>query len=55
VLNVRDAFASDGEYVSTLPPGSPFPSAFLPDDRIVAVDTDSLDVPRITVYRITRR
>lgn len=50
-----DVFAPDGTYQGTLGPGSPFPAAFLPDGRIVAVDRDSLDVPRITVYRITRR
>ena len=49
-----DVFGSDGGYLGTLPAGSPFPVAFLPDDRIVAVETDSLDVPVVVVYRVVR-
>jgi len=49
-----DVFGSDGAYLGTLPPGSPFPAAFLPEGRIVAVETDSLDVPVVAVYRVIR-
>lgn len=47
-----DLFASDGNYLGTLPPGSPFPIAFLPDGRIAAGITDELDVQRLVVYRV---
>ncbi|HSJ25156.1 MAG TPA: hypothetical protein VK929_10830 [Longimicrobiales bacterium] len=50
-----DLFAADGEYLGTLPPGSPFPLAFLPDGRIAAADTDALDVTRLVVYRVDWR
>lgn len=49
-----DVFGSDGAYLGTLPPGSPFPAAFLPDGRIVAVEMDPLDVPVVAVYRVIR-
>lgn len=47
-----DLFAADGEYIGTLPPGSPFPLAFLPDGRVAAGDRDALDVTRLVVYRV---
>lgn len=47
-----DLFAADGEYLGTLPPGSPFPLAFLPDGRVAAGDRDALDVVRLVVYRV---
>lgn len=49
-----DVFGSDGAYLGTLPPGSPFPAAFLPDGGIVAVEMDYLDVPVVAVYRVIR-
>jgi hypothetical protein len=48
-----DLFADDGAYVGTLPAGSPTPVAFGPR-RIITVETDSLDVPRVVVYRVDR-
>ncbi len=49
-----DVFDSAGSYVGSLPAGAPFPVAFLPGGRIAAIDKDSLDVPRVTVYDIQR-
>lgn len=46
-----DLFTGSGRYMGTLPPGSPFPAAFMPDGGIVGVEFDELDVPRIVVYR----
>jgi hypothetical protein len=50
-----DLFAPTGQYLGTLPPGSPFPSAFTPDGGIVTVERDDLDVPRVVLYRIDRQ
>lgn len=47
-----DLFDPDGEYIGTLPPGSPFPLLFLPDGRMAAGETDELDVTRLVVYRL---
>lgn len=47
-----DVFHADGEYLGTLPPGTPFPAAFSPNGGIVTVEMDELDVPRVVVYRI---
>ena len=47
-----DVLGADGAYLGTLPPGAPFPAAFLPDGRVVAVERDELDVPRVVVYGI---
>lgn len=52
--NRIDVFRSDGSYLGTLPPGAPVPAAFLPGDRIVAVERDSLDVPVIVAYQVVR-
>ena len=49
-----DVFDPDGEYVGTLPPGSPVPLLFLPDGRLVAEERDELDVERLVVYRVER-
>lgn len=46
-----DVLDRDGSYMGTLPPGSPFPAAFLPDGRLVTTETDEMDVNRIVVYR----
>lgn len=51
---VIDILSSDGEYIGTLPAGSPFPAAFRGTDEIVTVERDSLDVPHVVVYRIVR-
>ena len=47
-----DLFTPSGQYMGTLPPGSPFPAAFTPDGGIVVVERDELDVPRVVVYRL---
>jgi hypothetical protein len=49
-----DVFASDGSYEGTLPPETPFPAAFLSNDRIATVVKDEMDVGRIVVYEIKR-
>lgn len=49
-----DVFDPAGSYVGTLPPGSPVPLLFLPDGRLVAEETDELDVDRLVVYRLDR-
>lgn len=50
--NRIDVFRSDGGFRGTLPAGTPFPAAFLPDDRIATVELDSMDVPVVAVYRV---
>lgn len=47
-----DIISPDGEYIGTLPLGSPFPAAFLPEDRIAAIEKDEFDLQRVVVYRI---
>jgi hypothetical protein len=49
-----DIFAADGEYLGTLPPGTPFPEAFFPDGRVVAVEKDDLDLDHVVVYTVSR-
>ncbi len=49
-----DVFDPDGAYVGTLPPGTPVPILFLPDGRLVAVETDDLEVDRLVVYEVDR-
>ncbi|MFW6078847.1 MAG: 6-bladed beta-propeller, partial [Gemmatimonadota bacterium] len=49
-----DVFDDDGVYIGTLPPGTPFPEAFIGDERIAAIATDELDVRRVVVYRVGR-
>lgn len=49
-----DIFAEDGSYVGTLLAETPFPAAFMPDGRVVAVTQDENDVGVIRVYRVRR-
>lgn len=49
---LTDVFSADGAYIGTLPPGSPFPLAFLPGSRLAARETDDLDVQRLVVYAV---
>jgi len=44
-----DVFDREGRYLGTLPAGSPFPIAFLPDGRILVAEKDELDVERLVV------
>ena len=47
-----DILAADGSYVGTLSADAPYPIGFLPDGRILATETDELDVVRLVVYRV---
>ena len=48
-----DVLAPDGRYVGSLDPGQPgMPHAFGPDGLVAFVETDDLDVPVITVWRL---
>lgn len=49
-----DVFDSDGEYLGTLPDGTPFPATFRSAEELVAVEMDEFDVPSVVVYRIGR-
>ncbi|MGD2124315.1 MAG: 6-bladed beta-propeller [Gemmatimonadota bacterium] len=49
-----DILTGEGEYVGTLPPGFPFPDAFLGTDRILRVEKDALDVASVQGYRVVR-
>jgi len=49
-----DVFDSTGAYAGTLPAGTRFPIAILPDDRIAVSETDAFDVDRLVVMRIRR-
>lgn len=49
-----DVFGPDGEYLGTLPEGTPFPAAFRGPDEIVTIERDELDLPYVVVYRIER-
>jgi hypothetical protein len=49
-----DIFAPGGEYLGTIPEGAPFPAAFLPGDRIAAIEKDELDVQRVVVYHVSQ-
>jgi hypothetical protein len=49
-----DVFGADGAYLGTLPAGSPFPAAFLPDGSVLSVEEDELEVQRVVVYRVNR-
>lgn len=50
---VIDVFSDTGEHLGMLPPDSPFPAAFAPPDRIVAIERDEFG-PVLTAYRISR-
>ena len=51
---IVDVFDAEGEYLGTLPAGSPEPAAFLANGDLVAIEKDDLDVERIAVYRVSR-
>ena len=52
---VVDVFDSAGEYIGTLPSGSPIPLGVLPGDRIVGAHRDTLDVERLVIWQVTRQ
>lgn len=49
---VIDVFSSEGTYLGTLPPGSPFPVAFLPYDNIVTLEKDEWGGWAVRIYRV---
>lgn len=49
-----DLFGSAGDYMGTLPAGSPLPAVVAFDDRVLVVDADEYDVATLTMYRIVR-
>lgn len=51
---VIDVFDSSTAFVGSLPAGTAFPAAFIDETSYVAVDRDSLDVPRFAVFHIVR-
>ena len=44
-----DLYDDRGDYLGTLPAGTPFPTAFLSATRLASISTDELDVNRIVV------
>ncbi len=47
-----DLFDATGAYRGTLPGAdAPFPVDFLPDGRVLTIETDALDLARVVVYR----
>lgn len=50
-----DVFEADGEYLGTLPPGTPMPIGFLPGGRVMTSQTDELDVQRLVVGRFVEK
>ena len=49
---IVDVFSADGAYLGKLPEGAPWPVAFLPDGRLIAIEADELDVKRVVAYRM---
>lgn len=49
-----DVFTSQGEYLGTLPAGTPFPDAFVGGDRYAVVERDDNGEERVSVYRVRR-
>jgi 6-bladed beta-propeller len=50
-----DIFAADGEYLGSTADGQVFPSRFLPDGRIIAIERDDVDVDRVVVFEVDVR
>ena len=49
-----DVFEPGGRYLGTLPAEFPFPTAFLPDERVLVITRDEFDVQRIAVMRLEK-
>jgi hypothetical protein len=47
-----DLYDAAGEYLGTLPSGTPFPVTFLSASRPATITTDELDVTRVAVYEL---
>jgi len=45
-----DLFDARGDYLGTLPPGTPLPVVFLSARRVATIETDELDVQRIAIH-----
>lgn len=51
---VTDVFDPGGAYRGTLPEGSPWPATFTADGRVIALETDELDIQSFVVYSVGR-
>ncbi|WP_420632643.1 hypothetical protein [Candidatus Palauibacter sp.] len=51
---VTDVFGPDGVYQGTLPESAPWPATFTADGRVVALETDELDIQSFVVYSVGR-
>lgn len=49
-----DVFTSQGDYLGTLPEDTPFPDAFVGEDRYAVVERDDNGVERVSVYAMRR-
>lgn len=49
-----DVFDTSGEYLGTLPDGTPMPIGFVDGEHYLTIDLDSSDVPRLSRWRLTR-
>lgn len=49
-----DVFDPTGEYIGTLPPGTPWPVDFGPGDSILVLEEDGLGVQFAVVYRVRK-
>ena len=49
-----DVFDAEGQYVGTLPAGTPLPVLFVGPNMVAIVRTDSLDVQRLDLMRVLR-
>lgn len=47
-----DILSRSGEYVGTLPPGTPFPAVFSTQGRFIHLEADSLDVMTVRMLRL---
>jgi hypothetical protein len=47
-----DIIDPSGAYTGTLPAGTPFPDAFLPNGNLLSVERDELDVEYVVAYRV---
>jgi hypothetical protein len=49
-----DVFDNRGEYLGTLPDGTPMPIGFVDGEHYLTIDLDSSDVPRLSRWRLIR-
>jgi len=48
-----DVFDQSGEYLGTLPEGTPWPAAFGPNGKILALEEDELGVQQVVLYNVS--